>query len=86
MINRIKSGKSPFSAGVDHIHHKLMNIGFSRVNVLFILVLSAVGLSAIAIYSEINKVDDIYMFYGFSFLFFIYYLLVNSLDKKISEL
>ena len=86
MINRIRSRKSPFIAGTDHIHHKLINIGFSRIKALCILTSLAVGLSAIAIYAEINQVRDMYMFYGFIFVFIVYYILVNFLDKKISKI
>lgn len=37
VISRISKGKSPFKGGVDHISHRLMNLGFSEKTVITII-------------------------------------------------
>ena len=37
VISRISKGKSPFEGGVDHISHRLMQLGFSEKNVIAII-------------------------------------------------
>ena len=47
-VLRILAGKSPFSPDKNHIHHKLIDIGFSQLSTVFILVVlnvMAIGLA-----------------------------------------
>ena len=44
IFSRIKNGKSWTSAGRDHIHHKLIDIGLSHKKAVFIIILSQLSL------------------------------------------
>ena len=43
VIRRLASGRSPLAPDRTHLHHKIMDIGFSARRTLLILILSAVG-------------------------------------------
>ena len=39
MLSRLLNGIMPFRAGRDHLHHKLLNIGFKKKKILLIMIL-----------------------------------------------
>lgn len=49
-LRRISKGKSPFVADAEHIHHKLLNAGFSQKKTVAILTSIAIVAGAIASY------------------------------------
>ena len=49
-LRRISKGKSPFVADAEHIHHKLLNAGFSQKKTVAILTSFAIVAGAIASY------------------------------------
>lgn len=83
MVWRILSNKSPFEAGRDHIHHQLLNVGFSPRKVLGFLSVTALLLAIIGIILEVNKVPEPFMFYGILCLFGLYLVVVGKLKQKL---
>ena len=73
MIRRIRSQQSPFRPGRDHIHHQLMNIGFSSRKTLVILVVYSMSLVGVGVLCEVKEVPEPFMFYGILILFGLYY-------------
>jgi UDP-N-acetylmuramyl pentapeptide phosphotransferase/UDP-N-acetylglucosamine-1-phosphate transferase len=57
IINRLRAGKSPFAADRGHLHHRLLDLGFSqRVIVFFYYALTALfGALALLLPSGIYK-------------------------------
>ena len=77
LIKRPLEGKSPFHPGRDHLHHKLLDMGFSNKRVVLSLYVVGVviGLIGLAIHQEM--VFESYAFFIFLGLFVVY-LLINS--------
>jgi UDP-GlcNAc:undecaprenyl-phosphate/decaprenyl-phosphate GlcNAc-1-phosphate transferase len=77
LIKRPLEGKSPFQPGRDHLHHKLLNMGFSNKRVVLSLYVAGVviGLIGLAIHQEM--VFESFAFFIFLGLFVVY-LLINS--------
>ena len=48
VLRRILKGKNPFKADSEHIHHKLIHLGVSHNNTVFVFVVTAVSAGAIA--------------------------------------
>ena len=81
MIRRIRSQKSPFRPGRDHIHHQLMNIGLSSRNTLMILVACSMLLVGVGVMCEVKEVPEPFMFYGILILFGLYYAGSEKLSR-----
>jgi UDP-GlcNAc:undecaprenyl-phosphate/decaprenyl-phosphate GlcNAc-1-phosphate transferase len=81
MIRRIRSHKSPFRPGRDHIHHQLMNIGLSSRKTLVILVSFSMLLVGVGVLSEVKEVPEPFMFYGVLILFGLYYAGSEKLNR-----
>ena len=77
LIKRPLEGKSPFHPGRDHLHHKLLDLGFSNKRVVLSLytVSTVIGLIGLAIHQEM--VIESFAFFIFLGLFVVY-LLINS--------
>lgn len=77
LIKRPLEGKSPFHPGRDHLHHKLLDLGFSNKRVVLSLYVVGVviGLIGLAIHQEM--VFESYAFFIFIGLFVVY-MLINS--------
>ena len=80
IITRLKRKRSPFTAGRDHIHHLLLNYGFSSIKSLLILVTFAILLAVVGILGEIYKVREHFLFYGILIIYLLYYLTYNKLN------
>lgn len=48
VFRRLLKGKNPFKADSEHIHHKLIHLGVSHNNTVFVFVITAVSAGAIA--------------------------------------
>ena len=72
MYRRIRLHQSPFQAGRDHIHHQLMNFGFSPKKTLLILIFFSMTLAGVGVLCEIKEVPEPIMFFGMLVLFFLY--------------
>ena len=80
-LRRIMKGKSPFVADAEHIHHKLLNAGFSQKKTVAILTTVAIVGGAIATY--FSGVLKHYFIYIIVLIFIMMILsLINVLTKQ----
>jgi len=86
VIKRIKLGYNIFIADKNHIHHRLMNLGFSIRKILLILYAYTVilGLLSLLILNAKPGVSLIFFFLIFVIMFLSFYLL-NSAEKIIEK-
>ena len=54
VFRRLASGKSPLAPDRTHLHHKIMEIGFSSRRTLLVLILSAIGAFWIGYYLTVE--------------------------------
>lgn len=74
IAHRLRSGKSPFSAGRDHFHHLLLDGGFSRVSITFVLFALSVSLGAIGIALADFQVSESWQLVAFFGCFLAYFV------------
>ena len=76
IISRILKGIQPFRPGRDHLHHKLLDIGFSSESILGIFILSTVVLSSIGFGLEFvypsKEYLSFYLFILFTSAYFVF--------------
>lgn len=77
MCKRACKGVSPFLAGRDHIHHRLMDAGLSAHATLLVLTLVALASAAVGVAGEYYRVSDGSLFIAFLMVFGIYALTVH---------
>ena len=65
MLLRILQGESPFHADRQHMHHVLLDAGYSVSQVVAIIAALALSLGLAALYAEHAGVPEDVMFYGF---------------------
>lgn len=65
MFRRIYKGRSPFSAGREHLHHLLQAAGFSCNQIIAIIAGYAAVLAVIGMTTYLAKVPEPVMFYSF---------------------
>ncbi len=78
-IIRLTKGVSPFAPDRNHVHHLLLNKGFSHTKVTMTLLISAVGFASISFYIKslnINLISAILVFTFFAGIFVIKYSIV----------
>ncbi len=76
MLRRIIKGRSPFSADREHLHHILLQVGYSEGQVVWILLSVSVLFGAVGFIAWYMHVPDFVMFYAFLILFVLYYFSV----------
>lgn len=74
MIRRPLAGKSPFSAGRDHIHHRLLNAGFSPKQTVLIMHAAAIVMGCIGLVGHFSDAPESLMFLLFVSCFGVYLL------------
>lgn len=74
MIRRPLAGKSPFSAGRDHIHHRLLNAGFSPKQTVLIMHTAAIVMGCIGLIGHFSDAPESLMFLLFVSCFGVYLL------------
>ena len=84
MFSRALKGIMPLSPGRDHIHHKLLDYGFSSDVIYSMLILSS-GFFAFVGLSFNNNLEgiDYYFFYGFLLIWICYYSLTRYISKNV---
>ena len=84
MISRALKGVMPLRPGRDHIHHKLLDYGFSSDMIFSTLILLS-GFFAFIGLSFNNNLSgsDYYSFYGFLLIWLCYYLLTRYIGKNV---
>ena len=81
MVHRIKNGQTPVQAGRDHLHHILMDAGFSTRQVLFIISIMALLFASVGVISDVLAVKENIMFFAFMLLFFTYNYFIRWLTR-----
>ncbi len=78
MFHRVKAGHSLFHSDRQHIHHIMLELGFTHAQIPFVLGLLCFILGVISIIVTYYAISESLLFIGFLFLFFIY-LRLNKL-------
>ena len=84
MFSRALRGIMPLRPGRDHIHHKLLDYGFSS-DVIYSMLILLSGFFAFVGLSFNSNLDgiDYYSFYGFLLVWICYYLLTKYISKNV---
>ena len=83
MLSRLLNGIMPFRAGRDHLHHKLLNIGFKPKKILLIMIFVSAALATVGFLIELNYDDKEFVsFYAFLSFALFYYLLSKKNVKQ----
>ncbi|MCF2948427.1 UDP-N-acetylglucosamine--undecaprenyl-phosphate N-acetylglucosaminephosphotransferase [Paraglaciecola aquimarina] len=77
MIRRISAGNSPLKASRDHLHHYLVNQGFSNKMTTLLIGMMALALSIVGIISERKDISEGLMVVLFIGLFAIYHAFLS---------
>jgi len=84
MFSRALKGIMPLRPGRDHIHHKLLDYGFSSEIIYSMLILLSGFLAFIGLSFNSNLEGiDYYSFYGFLLIWICYYLLTRYISKNV---
>jgi UDP-GlcNAc:undecaprenyl-phosphate GlcNAc-1-phosphate transferase len=84
MFSRALRGIMPLRPGRDHIHHKLLDYGFSS-DVIYSMLILLSGFFAFVGLSFNSNLEgiDYYSFYGFLLVWICYYLLTKYISKNV---
>lgn len=85
IIRRLASGRSPMAPDRTHLHHKIMDIGFSAPRTLLVFILSAVGAFWLG-YCLTAQFGEATSIIGFLAFMPTYYFSIQWACKKLSEL
>ena len=80
VIRRLISGRSPLAPDRKHLHHKIMEAGFSQRRTLLILILSAVGAFWLG-YGLTTRLNEMASFIGFIIFIPAYYVSVLHIGR-----
>ena len=69
LIKRPLRGQSPFSAGTDHLHHRLLDAGFSRKQTVLGLYIAGAFLGSIGLMGYLFQASEVVMFALFMVVF-----------------
>ena len=76
IVSRVHRGIQPFRPGRDHLHHKLLDKGFSSESILGIFILSSIALSCVGFGLEylypLKEFLSFYLFILFSSAYFVF--------------
>jgi len=72
LIKRPLRGQSPFSAGTDHLHHRLLEAGFSRKQTVVGLYLVGALLGSVGLMGFLFEASEVFMFTLFMAIFTVY--------------
>lgn len=75
MTRRIMKGKSPFYPDKTHLHHVLLNFGFSKQQTVAIILCMSAAFSSVALAGTLLHVPEYYLFFFSLTYFFIYFIL-----------
>jgi UDP-GlcNAc:undecaprenyl-phosphate GlcNAc-1-phosphate transferase len=87
LIRRPLSGKSPFTPGLDHFHHRLLRSGFTRRQTVLIMYGLASIVATIGAFSHYVGINDSVMFGLFMLIFGLYMVATTEqATEEISQL
>ena len=64
MLTRIRAGRSPFAADRNHLHHRLLNLGFEHREAVFLIYLLQVALVLLAWFLRFELDSEIILAFG----------------------
>lgn len=85
MLRRILRGQSPIRGDRNHLHHLLLDMGFSQGKVLLVMGMASVFFASVGILGEVYNIREGFMFFSFLFFFVLYFLLVAGLLKSVAK-
>ena len=74
MLKRILAGKSPFHADKQHIHHVLLQLGFTQKSTVLIMAILSIASSSIAVIGTIQHLPDPLLFAIWLACFTLYFI------------
>jgi len=81
MVRRIAQGRSPFAAGRDHFHHVLQDLGLSRSNTLYALVVIQCLFVTVGVFANLSDLPQYVFFWGFVVVTLIQFFGLNAIAK-----
>ena len=85
MMRRVVQGRSPFTAGRDHFHHILQDLGLSRTLTLKLLVILQFVFVAVGLIANSTKIPQHYFFWAFVLVTLIQYFGISSAVRLIAR-
>lgn len=82
LIKRPLRGQSPFSAGTDHIHHRLLRAGFTLEQTVVSLYITSFVFGCIGLAGHFSGVSDAVMFWSFMVIFSVYMAWNRLVQRK----
>ena len=73
IFRRIVKKQSPFKPDRGHLHHILIQKGFGELKSLLVILFLTLIISFIGVLGELLKISEWKMFYGFIFIFLLYF-------------
>jgi UDP-GlcNAc:undecaprenyl-phosphate GlcNAc-1-phosphate transferase len=64
MLTRIRAGRSPFSADANHLHHRLLALGFAHREAVLLIYLMQVGLVLLAYSLRFESDSEVFVAFG----------------------
>lgn len=83
VARRWRNGLSPMAADRMHLHHLLLDMGFSHANTAWVMLGLAAAIAGIGLWGLFAGVPEYVMFYGFVALFGAFYLACSGLRRRI---
>lgn len=77
IVHRLRTRRSPFHAGRDHLHHVLLSNGLSKYMTLFITVSLAATMAGVGLLGEYKQTAESIMFISFLLLVIAYQLIIG---------
>jgi len=85
IIRRIVNKQSPFKPDRGHLHHILIHKGYSDIKSLLVILSITLAIAVTGILGELLKFSEWKMFYGFLFIFLLYFLYIAYYGKNIKS-
>jgi UDP-GlcNAc:undecaprenyl-phosphate/decaprenyl-phosphate GlcNAc-1-phosphate transferase len=85
MIRRPLQGRSPFCAGRDHLHHRLLNMGYDARQTVLIIHGAAVVMGCIGLIGHFSGVSESLMFTLFMLTFCVYFVASRPRVVEVAE-
>ncbi|MDL2286888.1 hypothetical protein LJC24_05610 [Desulfococcaceae bacterium OttesenSCG-928-F15] len=83
MLRRACRLQSPIQGDRNHLHHLLVDLGFSHRNVLFLMGCMAIFFAGVGLWGEIHKIPEGWMFFSYLFFFGFYLFLAVWLSRRL---
>ena len=86
IIRRLLKGRSPISADREHFHDLLQSYGLSQRRTVLFIVFISTAFALIGLLGKYFQIPEHIMFYGFTLLFAVYFMLVRRAWKRLVKL